>query len=138
MDREIIDKKLESLRYCIERIVEKRPASKYDLASDYDLQDIITLNLERAVQLCVDIACYILSSKNIPIPGTMAETFQELKQMGLIDDELATQLKKAVGFRNVAVHNYEDLDYGIVFDIITRNLDDFKNYAKKISELQRT
>ncbi len=59
MDRRLINEKLEGLRRCIDRIVEKLPTTAAVLAADLDLQDIITLNLTRAVQRCVDIATHL-------------------------------------------------------------------------------
>jgi len=49
MDKQIVDQKLESLRRCIERIQEKLPVTAKDLATDFDKQDIVSLNLSRAV-----------------------------------------------------------------------------------------
>ena len=67
MDKTIIVEKLESLRRCARRIEEKRPASVEDLKTDPDLQDIISLNLTRAVQVAVDIATHILADFNLKI-----------------------------------------------------------------------
>ena len=53
MDADILRAKLESLARCIKRIEGRRPVSAKALADDLDAQDIISLNLERAVQLCV-------------------------------------------------------------------------------------
>ena len=50
MDRPVIEQKLESLRHCVQRIGEKCPASADILARDQDLQDILSLNLSRAIQ----------------------------------------------------------------------------------------
>ena len=55
MDREVIEHKLESLRRCLQRVAEKCPSNPDKLGQDPDLQDIVTLNLSRAVQLCVDL-----------------------------------------------------------------------------------
>ena len=52
---DVVRRKLESLRRCIVRIEEKRPVSVEILKTDYDIQDIISLNLERAIQISVDI-----------------------------------------------------------------------------------
>jgi hypothetical protein len=49
MDREVIEQKLESLRHCLRRIETRCPADAQTLATDPDLQDIVTLNLSRAV-----------------------------------------------------------------------------------------
>jgi hypothetical protein len=54
MDTLILEEKLESLRRCIVRIESKRAESAQQLRADVDRQDILTLNLTRAVQLCVD------------------------------------------------------------------------------------
>ncbi|MEE9343479.1 MAG: HepT-like ribonuclease domain-containing protein [Gammaproteobacteria bacterium] len=62
MDRDVIIEKLESLRHCLNRIEAKRPDALEQLLSDIDLQDIIVLNLTRAIQVCVDIGSHILSN----------------------------------------------------------------------------
>lgn len=74
MDREIIAQKLESLRRCLMRVQNKCPAQVEVLIADFDLQDIISLNLSCAVQLSVDIGAHIISDMNIPAPGTMGQT----------------------------------------------------------------
>ena len=55
MDRRVIEQKLETLRYCVKRVAERCPENADTLARDPDSQDIIALNLSRAVQQCVDI-----------------------------------------------------------------------------------
>ena len=77
---------------------------------DSDLQDIISLNLTRAVQLCVDIAVYILADLEVKPPDTMGAAFDALMSAQIINTDLAVRLKKAVGFRNIAIHNYEEID----------------------------
>ena len=132
MDRELIENKLESLRRCIHRVEEKRPEDVETLRQDPDLQDILTLNLTRAVQLCVDIAAHLISETDRPPPQTMGKAFETLVELGVIDQALATRMKKAVGFRNVAVHNYEQIDWAILHAIATRNLDDFTQFARSV------
>jgi hypothetical protein len=61
MDPEVISAKLESLARCAARIALKLPHAWDALSSDYDAQDIIVLNLERAVQLCHRVATEGLS-----------------------------------------------------------------------------
>ncbi|MCF7822525.1 MAG: DUF86 domain-containing protein, partial [Mariprofundaceae bacterium] len=108
MDRTLIEEKLELLRRCLRRVEEKCPHSVVDLAQNQDLQDIITLNLTRAVQLSVDIAAHwIADMENIPAPVTMGGMFEALARHGLISQTLADRMIKSVGFRNIAVHNYE-------------------------------
>ena len=135
MDRCVIDDKLERLRRCIQRIEHKRPALLADLVADYDLQDILSVNLERAIQLCVDIAAHIIAAREISAPTTMAAAFESLQVLQVLSPELATSMKKAVGFRNIVVHNYQEIDWEIVFNICHHKLDDFRAFAQAIVRL---
>jgi uncharacterized protein YutE (UPF0331/DUF86 family) len=42
---------------------------------------------------------------------------------------------KAVGFRNIAVHNYQEIDWEIVFNICYHKLDDCRVFAQAIVPL---
>lgn len=129
MDREIVEEKLESLRRCVQRVSEKCPATVEPLLHDFDLQDILVLNLSRAVQLCVDIAAHLIADLEIAPPETMGSAFDALAGAGVLDESLATRLKKAVGFRNIAIHNYESIDWKIVYSISVNQLGDFSEFA---------
>jgi len=128
----IVSEKLESLRRCLSRVEKKRPKTQHALEQDLDVQDILVLNLSRAVQLCVDIGAHLISRSDIATPQTMGETFSALAEMGLLSDSVANAMKKAVGFRNIAVHGYENLSMAIVFSIATEHLEDFRQFAREI------
>lgn len=132
MDRLLIEEKLESLRRCVERIRARCPKDAAALAADPDLQDIVTLNLTRAVQLAVDLAAMRIASSDLPPPDTMGEAFASLATLGVIEERLAQRLKAAVGFRNIAIHSYRSIDWEIVFNISKTCLDDFRDLAAAI------
>lgn len=133
MDRRLIEEKLESLRRCVGRIEDKRPESPELLLADADLQDIISLNLTRAVQLCVDIGTHMIAESDVYAPSTMAGVFDTLAEMGVLSPDTAVNLKKAVGFRNITIHNYKSVDWRMVFDISLRYLGDFRVFAREIA-----
>ena len=132
MDRLVLQEKLESLARCVRRVEQKRPPSVDLLMADQDLQDILVLNLSRAVQLCVDIGSHLISETDAVAPQTMGEVFGTLAMLGIISGDLAARLRGAVGFRNVAVHNYDRIDWEIVFAISARYLDDFRAFAAAV------
>jgi uncharacterized protein YutE (UPF0331/DUF86 family) len=134
MDRVVVEQKLESLRRCLLRIQTKCPQAADTLAADFDLQDVVSLNLSRAVQLCVDIGAHLIAGMEVPPPDTMGQTFDILAHAGMLNDALASSLKKAVGFRNIAVHNYEAINWHIVHSIVKDHLVDFSAFAKVVSE----
>lgn len=133
MDRDIVEQKLESLRRCLLRVQTKTPATADALACNLDLQDIVSLNLSRAVQLCVDIGAHLVSGLPVAPPNTMGQTFDLLAQQGLITADLATNMKRAVGFRNIAVHNYDAVNWDMVHSIAKDHLADFFTFAKVVA-----
>ena len=133
MDREVVEQKLESLRRCLWRIETKCPTDAATLVADIDLQDIVSLNLSRAVQISGDIAAHLIAAMEVRPPDTMGQTFDLLAQEGVLNNELANSLKKAVGFRNIAVHNYESINWEIVHNIVKYHLADFSEFAKVVA-----
>lgn len=129
MNGEVISAKLESLSRCLARIVQWTPQSAADLRADLDAQDIISVNLQRAVQLCVDAASVLISDRGWESAATMADSFTRLAENGVIAEQLAESLRRSVGFRNVAVHEYQDVDWDRVYVIITQRLSDFRALA---------
>lgn len=129
MDHVIVAAKLEALRRCIDRVQTRRAATADDLRDDVDRQDIVSLNLTRAVQLCVDIASHVLSRRDQPPPSSMGEAFDLLAEEGIISRALSGRMRSAVGFRNVAVHAYQSIDWDIVHAISYDGLDDFRAFA---------
>lgn len=132
MENDVILRKMDSLRRCLKRIEEKRPDSWKAIEEDYDLQDILTINLERAVQISVDIGLQLFVISSIKPPSTMANVFTLMAEENIISSGLAENLKKAVGFRNIAVHEYEEINWGIVQSICTDHLNDFYQFIKAV------
>ena len=132
MDRDLVQTKLESLRRCVERIASKTPSSADQLAHDLDLQDIIALNLQRAVQLSVDIATHLIAETDALPPTTMANNFEVLRELQIIDPTLAERMAKAVGFRNIAVHSYQTINWNVVYQICRLHLGDFRQFTKAV------
>ena len=128
----IIAEKLESMRRCIQRIEDKTPEDAGNLIRDIDLQDILVVNLIRAVQISVDIGSHIISSANQPMPQTMGDVFTKLQELDAISQETSERLRKAVGFRNIAVHSYEAINWEIVYAICRNSLRDFRQFAQEI------
>lgn len=132
MDKLVIYSKIESLNRCLKRIRQKTPPTKTVLADDPDIQDIIVLNLERAIQVCVDLAAHIIADLDTEAPQTMSDSFQKLYQVGVITPHTAERMRRAVSFRNIAVHEYQMIDWDIVYSVITKHTDDFKTFAGEI------
>lgn len=86
-------------------------------------------SLARAVQMCVDVASHILADGSRPIPDTMREQFPTLAEEGVIDPDLAEALARAVGLRNLAVHDYSAPDWIRLHAFLPDALADLRRFA---------
>ena len=132
MDKHVIQNKLLSLKRCIERIESKIPDNIEAFINNYDLQDIVMMNLQRSIQISVDIAAHISSELDVSVPSTMAESFQVLFDNSIVSKETSERMKKSVGLRNIAVHEYTSLNWDVVYSVAKTNLNDFRDYASEI------
>ncbi len=69
-------------------------------------QESILLNLQRACEVAIDLAMHVIRGRHLGVPQDSREAFNLLQSNGLLDQALADSLKRMVGFRNIAVHEY--------------------------------
>lgn len=96
---------------------------------DHLRQDAIAMNLQRAAELCIDMANHLIRKRKLGLPQDSRDSFTLLEQEGLIDAELARKLKGMVGFRNILVHEYRKLDLDIMVDVIENRVDDLLKFT---------
>lgn len=131
-ESDLLDVKLESLSRCVDRIKSNTPETAEQLTEDYDAQDIVAVNLQRAIQICVDLGGHLLSTRGWAAPSSMAETFIILADHGVLDKDLAERLRRAVGFRNSSLREYEKIDWVRVHRIVTEILQDFRLFGREL------
>lgn len=132
MNEEVVAIKLDALAAVVHRIERKRPDTLDELVADDDLQDILILNLAKAVQIAVDVGTSIVSESGTRAPTTMREVFDRLESLGELSPATADRLRLAVGFRNLAVHRYESIDWSIVLTACREGPDDLRAFAEEI------
>ena len=95
--------------------------------------DGIKYLLVTTIESCVDVAQHLASSEDFGAPDSNAGALRELGSRGVIDHTLAEDLALAVGFRNVLVHQYAEVDDAIVLTAWER-LADFDSFVSQLSE----
>lgn len=120
--------KSRTIEQCIKRIHEEYGNNPESLAN-ITKQDSIILNIQRACEAAIDVAMHIVSEKGMGIPQSSREVFDIICKAGLIEQEMALRLKAMVGFRNIAVHDYQKINLNIVREIIDHHLEDLKKFV---------
>lgn len=113
---------------CVERAREEHQLSA-DFARDFSRQDAALLNIQRACELSIDMGNMVIAQEQWGLPQSAREVFAILGQRGVLSAELVTALQRMVGFRNIAVHEYDTLDLNIVIRVITHDVDSLRQLA---------
>ena len=79
---------------------------------------------------------HIVSERKLGVPKASREGFKLLEEAGIIDATLAKTFINMVGFRNIAVHDYQALQVEILEAILEKHIDDFKQFTKVILQLE--
>jgi len=127
---DVIYNKASITEHCVRRIKEEYAKSP-DL-SDLSHTDAMTLNIERACQAAIDMAMHIVAKDHLGIPQGSAEAFDLLKKAGLLTEELCHSLRAMTGFRNVAIHEYQELDLEILHYIAKTGYQDFIRFCSQM------
>ncbi len=129
---ELTAQKITSLQRCVARAREAMSEAGADFRQSFNLQDAAVLNVIRACDTTLDLANMLIRKRRWGIPSEGRESFVILTREKIIAREMADRLKKMVGFRGLAVHQYRDLDIAIVEAVISKNLDDLLAFSQLI------
>jgi uncharacterized protein YutE (UPF0331/DUF86 family) len=117
------------IRRCLSRVHEEYQSDPARL-ENFTIQDSLILNLLRACEASIDLAMHQAAVGRLGIPQNSRDAFDLLAGNGIITPDCAEKMKRMVGFRNIAVHDYQRLRLEILRSILERNLVDFEAYLK--------
>ncbi len=122
MADDVVFNKCASIERCVKRAQEEYAKDSASFAQDFTRQDAAILNIQRACEAALDLGQHIVRRDKLGLPQSARDVFQMLASAGYIPLELAQQLQKMVGFRNLAVHDYQSMQLPIVVSIIEHHL----------------
>ena len=125
-------RKLSAIDEYLKQIMEYSDITVDKYMSDWRTQRIVERTLQIMIETCADIANHIISDRNMRIPTGYSDTFKVLLETGAIDKDLFAVMEKMAKFRNIVVHQYEEVDAEIVIIILKKHLDDFIRFKEAI------
>lgn len=127
-EMDIVLSKINIIKNCM-MALEKATAKEKD--SDF-LLSIYEINLQRAIQACIDLANVLIAKEGLGLPNTYRQSFEVLAKHGVLDDSMATKMIAMVGFRNISVHDYGKIKPEIVHSIVKNHVVDFEDFYRII------
>lgn len=132
IDRNVLLAKASRVDNHLRRIMEKRTVPLDQFLEDLDRQESILFNLQMTIQNCIDMAAHIISDEDLGVAGSTNEMFYILQENGYLDPGLTEKMVASVGFRNLIVHEYGNVDLKRVYEIAHKNIDDLENFLRAI------
>lgn len=90
--------------------------------------------LQIAVECMIDVCQLLVSGLRLGLPAAEEDLFDKVEAAGLFTPEIANTLRRMRGCRNILVHAYGRVSDVIVFDTISKGLDDFDHFAREALE----
>jgi uncharacterized protein YutE (UPF0331/DUF86 family) len=104
-----------------------------ELVGNDVLLSAVERNFQVAIECILDIGNHIIAEKGFVSPDDNEDIVRILGEEGIIPSDFAGHIKGITGFRNILVHEYTGIDYGLLYDYLVHRLNDFREFAKYIS-----
>ena len=133
---DVLLNKAATIERCVLRAREEYNKNPSSFDTDFTRQDAAIMNIQRACEAALGMGHHVIRLRGIGMPQSARDVFGLLAQAGIIDAGLSEAMKRMVGFRNIAVHEYQKLQLPITVSIITRHLDEFLQYSQVLLKLK--
>lgn len=129
---DVLINKAATIERCVARVREEYLRDPATFASDFTRQDAAILNIQRACEAALDMGQHLIRRERLGVPQSARDVFALLAQGGWVAPLLADNLKRMVGFRNIALHDDQALELPITVSIIQTHLDEFLQYSQAL------
>jgi uncharacterized protein YutE (UPF0331/DUF86 family) len=135
VDKILILRKLAELEEYLGQILEFSSVSAETYSGDWKTRRIVERTLQIMIELCIDISGHIISDRKLRVPVSYADIFRSLAEADLITPQISDVMEKMAKFRNIVVHQYENIDTEIVMMILRKHLDDFLIFRDAVLQI---
>lgn len=126
----IIENKISSIEKYLKILGGYKKYSKKEIEESVDLKGAVERYLYLVIQSTIELSESVIAFNGFRKPSTMSESFYILQENNIISNELCEKMVRMTGFRNIVSHDYEKLDYEIVYDVLQSRLVDIEEFVK--------
>jgi uncharacterized protein YutE (UPF0331/DUF86 family) len=128
-----VSRHLRQLGIYIGRLHELQKRTRQDVLTDWQVQAMVDRYLQLGVEVVISVAQQLIALLDLPIPDSNKEAVRALVDAGVLSAELGIELSRAVGFRNIIVHGYMDIDYNIVYDVLQSDVTHLEQFVTQVA-----
>ena len=135
MSQEIYNKivlKLEKLDKYLGYLSELQQVNKEVFTADYHFFGLAERYFQLSIEVMLDVGKMLLLSEKTRRPEDNSDIFYALSEAGVISRDFVDRISGVVNFRNILVHEYEDIDKEIIYTKLQKNLEDFTEFKRQV------
>ena len=135
VDERVIAIKLEQIEQYHSELKSKQSSlSRHEFLSNTTEQRAVERMFENAIQACADLAQHIATREFGFDGSTSKDAMRILSEKDILDTQTADTLITAIGFRNVLAHEYGQIEYEEVYEILQTGLLVYDTYSQQIAQ----
>lgn len=132
VDRDVLSNRLSALEGYLVELRGFREVSRDRFIQEPALHHLAERYLQLACETVLDMAQHLISDLGLRQAGGYKDAMDILAEEGILERSHAESLKGWMGFRNVLVHLYLEIDHGKAWDAIQEDLDELQRFAERV------
>lgn len=134
VDSQSIESKLEKLEEINKYLKKYQEISQDDFLVDFTVNAATMHYIVQGIEIVVDIGNHLLKEKYHVNSKNYREVIENLGEYEIVPEKLAEENTEMAGFRNVVVHDYEDIDMERVYKSLQEAPKTFEKFSKHYSK----
>ena len=130
----VIESKISAIKKYLKILHGFKSFSQQKMENDVIQKGAMERYLYLVVQATLDLAESIIAFKEFRRPTTYSENFYILEEENFITKELSRKLVNMAKFRNIIAHDYENVDFSVVYAALQNNLVDIEGFIAEVKD----
>lgn len=128
----VVENKISEVRKYLKILERYKQNSQEEIQDDITLLGAVERYLYLVIQATIDTAEALIALRSFRKPKTYGESFEILREENIIQADLVKRLIPMVGFRNIISHDYTDIDFDIVYNVLQHKLSDIEEFLGQV------
>ena len=130
----VVQRKLTLLEQQVQRLgTSMESVQLEDFKANWEKRCVVERALQVSVEIMIDVAERIIALEGAGPVASAAEAIEALVRLKVLDSSIP--YVDMVRFRNMVVHQYEEIDPAVLFDLVKNRMGDFRKFRDEIDAL---
>ena len=132
-----ISRKLSDLKKYVDFLRGYQKITLQKLRKDHTLRAAVERYMHLSLEIIIEIGEMIIAYKGFRKPARYREIIEILAENKILPKQFAKRFAPAMGFRNILVHRYGELDISRLYSHLKNDTKDFDAFARYVAKYMK-